>query len=655
MRIFPDQYNGFLFSQGPKEKPRVVGEFDDYDWDIGGISTITAQRQNKRPKYAGVNYTGAVKVVHLTLNDPDHDRDNLIIAMDVGGDEQHELYALDELGRRWYVMAKCVGLTVEDTDGIAAKYGYIFEVDDPTWILVSETSNTWDVVADEDTNTITVIGNQPTFPTFELTPGPPVGYYPNIEYIKNYNPIGLQQIDGIDITGGGWDTASLVTGGKMLASGNDVRVIFDGEEYPFWVGGGGWDNAATKIWIRASWLPGQSFPLRTALDNSTTPALIQFKKNKTVKKALKKLPLKGIVLIGSEEISYENLDAVNCQASIVERNIRGTSIAAHSAGDSCIWVEHDIRIIYGNSSATAPDYDTTYKPVFDLTNSTNASRVYADFADAKNLRAGSFVRQILNFGLGKKSRVYSGNNGSAVEVDPATDMGMELASYQVQGKVKPETAELAWMYYHPAIITTVTTTGDKFKAFSNSSWPSKAALQSSVDGVTWVTEWNEATPGSAGSFGSITNTGAETLAANSKYFRYILSGSINAVLDNLDRLEINAVTLALNSSNIIQIAMRGEDSSYQFNVEIRNNTNGQSLFINYPVKGSAYMDQAGTIIIDCDLMTATYKGINAIRGVSWDSIRTDWFRLEPGVNELQFFADPTNSVTIVTKYHSRAL
>lgn len=650
MKFFPHSYNGFLLQQSS----RVASELSDYDWDVGGISTLNAQRTNKRPKYSGVVYTGAIKVVKVVLNQPDKDRDELVIAMDYGGDQQHELYSLDEFGRKWYVLAKCVGLNVEANDGTTAQYGIIFEADDPTWILVEESTDTWNVLADEELHTITVLGNQPTNPVFEITVGaPPADYYLYVEYIKNYNPIQYIQTDGIDITNGGWNTAALVAGGKMLASGADVRVIFDGAEMPFWVGGGGWNNAATKIFIRAIWLPGQSMPLRTALAGSGTPDKIEWQVTDAVKASLSKLPLNGIIRVDNEEISYRNLNAARCEATIVARNIRGTSIAAHDIDDVCWWVEHDIRIVYGNSGASAPAYATTYKPIFDLATSTLTSRVYTVFADTAGLRVGSWIRQVLYPGLGGRSRVYSGSSGASA--NPATDMGMLLAVYDSQGMVKPDTGDLAWLFYHPAYITTVTTTGDKTR-IDVTLWPARAALESAAipggvaDGRAWDVEWNEATPTVIDVTESITNTAPKTLLSNRVYVRFRLAGSIDAISkDSLVLLEIHGVTLVLDSTRVIQVGMSGEHDNHQMAIQIRNNRTDESLYINYPMAEDELLE------IDSEAMTVEYKGLNAIRSISWDSIRTDWLRLEPGENELQIFADPLGELQIVTKTHGRAL
>jgi len=48
--------------------------------------------------------------------------------------------------------------------------------------------------------------------------------------------------------------------------------------------------------------------------------------------------------------------------------------------------------------------------------------------------------------------------------------------------------------------------------------------------------------------------------------------------------------------------------------------------------------------------------LNALRGISWDSIRTDWLQFAAGENELQIFGNPAlGEVSIVTRLHARGL
>jgi len=209
---------------------------------------------------------------------------------------------------------------------------------------------------------------------------------------------------------------------------------------------------------------------------------------------------------------------------------------------------------------------------------------------------------------------------------------------------------MAWMFYHPARILTIDTVADKYKAFSTTTWPNRSGLESSVNGVKWAVEWDEAAPSTAGAFVSITHTAVETLATNTHYIRYRLAGSINKPLNNVTRLEVHSLTLTLHSADVIQVGMSGENPNYQLSIEIRNNKTEQSLFIDYPVAENE------TLYVDTEKMKATYKGLNALRGISWDSIRTDWLQFAAGENELQIFGNPAlGEVSIVTRLHARGL
>jgi hypothetical protein len=366
LRLVPQSYRGFLFQQ----KGKVACDFmTPHDWTVQGLSANNTNRNQDFPKYSGKVFGGGVKVINVNLNDVDADRNSLVTAMDVKGDQQFPLYALDEKGQLWYCNVVCTGLNVQTVDEKTGVFGLIFDADDPTWTSVEEFSDPWVATADGDTHDIMIDCNQDVEATFEVMPvTSPAGYYPYKNYIKNYNPMPAAQTDGIDITGvAGWDHAALVAAGKSLASGYDVLVYMDGAIIPFWIGGGGWNSATARLFIRQVWKPGQFMPLKTAISNVGTPTYIEWAITADVKKALGKLPRKGIVRINNEEFSYKNLVTAKCRAEVVERTIRGTSVGSHAIGDITWWVEHDIKVVYGNASATAPNYAQTYKPVFDLT------------------------------------------------------------------------------------------------------------------------------------------------------------------------------------------------------------------------------------------------------------------------------------------------
>lgn len=651
MRLTPHSFNGFLFQQGK----RVSCDFlTPHDWSIqNAISANNTDRNQNFPKYSGKVFGGGVKVVRVNLNDVDVDRNDLVAAMDVKGDQQIPLYALDELGQLWYCNVVCTGLNTETVDGKTAVFGYIFDADDPTWTMNEETTDSWTATADLETHDIMIDCNQDVEATFEIMPVSSVpGYYPYKNYIKNYNPIASAQSDGIDITGaGGWNHAALVTDGKSLASGADVLIFMDGAQIPFWIGGGGWNSTTARLFISQTWKPGQFMPLKTAIANTGTPTYIEWAVTADVKKALSKLPRKGIVRVNNEEFSYKNLSNLLCRAEIVERTIRGTSIAAHAAGDITWWVEHDIKVVYGYADAVAPTYPTTKKPVFVLTSSTITSRVYnGAFADPTNLRAGAWKRLVVNDGIGKLNRVYSGNHASATEVNPALTMGMEIASYQSQGRARPETAELAWIFYHPAEPTVISSNGEKFRSFTGTTWPAKAELASSPDGVKYVQEWNLTTPSVANTWETWSNA-AEALPSGTRFIKFHFAGSINAAASNFQRMEVDALTITLDSTKVIQVGMNGEISSYHFTIEVENMTTDEKFGIDYPVT------QDRKITINTEDYEVTYRGMNALRAISFDSIRARWLHLKAGVvNRLRYRVySVTGNVSITTKYHKKGL
>lgn len=462
--------------------------------------------------------------------------------------------------------------------------------------------------------------------------------------------------DGAGTTGRGWGgtTAAgiadnvLLKQSKILASGADVRIILDGTETPRWFGGGGINSTTTQIFIRAMWKPAKTLTLRTAISNVGTPALLEFGKTIANRAFLKTMPQRGILRFDNEEFSYSGLNVANYTATVAKRALRGTAAATHAVGIMGYWVEHDIQLLYGSINAAVPIYSDVYKPIFDLATSTNVLRVNNDFADTANLRVGRFQRLLIDSN-GPLSRVYSGNQAAEAEVDPATDAGMEIASYPFQGLWRPETADMAWMYYHPAGITSVSASGEKYKKNGNTLWPSDASLESSPNGSKWVRERNEAAPTAAATWQAWSFAG-EAVPAGTLYIRFRLRGSVQAGNLNLARNEANSCTVALPAANVIQAAMNGEENNCMLSLRMANGATGEWFEVEYPVT------QGETLIIDTQNFEITYRGVNALRAISdMDSIRTEWLRFLPGTNRLTYTATVTGNLTVVSKWRARSL
>ena len=435
MRIIPHSFNGFLFQQNTK----VASTWNvPYDWTIAGISTNGIQRSRNFPVYAAKDYTGSIKVIQVAFNDVDMHRDSLVIAMDVLGEDQHKLFALDEFGNVWYVNAICIGINEEGVDGDTAVFGAVFDVDDPIWKKYVQSSETITVTT-TDTLTLNLLGNQPALPTITITPTAGTSGFTYRRFVtiinNSLNPLTNYPLN---LTGAGMDTAAMVTAGKMLSSGNDLRIFIDGVEVKRWFQD--FDTANTLVWI--NWTqPGNSNMTLGAniLITGDVPTItIQNTAAKTAKIPL--IPTSGNIKIGNEIYVYTGVDIKARQLTGCTRAERETSASAHSIGDVIYFVTHDVWFCYGNPSIEAYVVDDTTRPIIEL-NSSNTSHIYADFGSNVNARSGAWVPTGYRQGAGGGNGLYTGyQNG--LETDPWEVMGANGLSN--------------WKLYNPCGITDIT-------------------------------------------------------------------------------------------------------------------------------------------------------------------------------------------------------
>lgn len=220
----------------------------------------------------------------------------------------------------------------------------------------------------------------------------------------------------------GWDTATLVTAGKALASGNDVRIFVDGIEVDRWFGTGtaAWNAAATNIWANIPWRVAAKGTLKTALDTSDplVPNRID------ITEGTADFPNSGYVALGVSSILeifyYGNKDATGL--ANITRARRGTTAHSLSAGTGTfvVFMEHDIRILYGKTDAGAPPASADYKPIFDLSTSTNEGWKFpTDYISEGTHRTGQWQRayQALNT-LSPVLRGYETSSKMNVEDTP---------------------------------------------------------------------------------------------------------------------------------------------------------------------------------------------------------------------------------------------
>lgn len=135
---------------------------------------------------------------------------------------------------------------------VERKFSWEFVAPDPIWRSVTLNSDSQSITTDGQTWSLTNTGSHMALPIFTVTPVTAnTGTWNYHRRIILRNPMTETAIpEGYwyDITGGGLDTATLVSGSKMQSGGDDVRVVFRGEEIPRYLQN--MNTASTKIWIR---------------------------------------------------------------------------------------------------------------------------------------------------------------------------------------------------------------------------------------------------------------------------------------------------------------------------------------------------------------------------------------------------------------------
>lgn len=124
---------------------------------------------------------------------------------------EHEFLVEDENdgNREYYVNA-----TVADQPTVMDCWvTFLLAAGDGVWRAKTPTTDQKLVTASGDTKTISHLGNTPTPPIFTLTPtSNKAGGFAEIVHVSMYNPVAAPYPEfPWDITGGGWDTASLIS------------------------------------------------------------------------------------------------------------------------------------------------------------------------------------------------------------------------------------------------------------------------------------------------------------------------------------------------------------------------------------------------------------------------------------------------------------
>lgn len=420
----------------------------------------------------------------------------------------------------------------------------------------------------------------------------------------------------VELTGGGLNFT-----GYAQADFDDVRVYSDGVEVDRWTGD---TITALKVWANLDFKAAQQFTLKTAITAGGTVSRIEVNED-----TVGNMPAAGLLIIDNEVFSYETRNARLKLFSGVTRASRDTTAADHSAGAVVYWLQHDVYIYFNNSSLSARVNNEDYKPIFDLSSSTNSSWVFAQFGENDYLRAGQWTP----FTSGALASWYSASGG--LTINP-----WDVAGLQVGPTTQPVTDYARFILYNPCGLSGVNiTSARKYRNGSSTGW--SAQFDSSPDGVTYTIKSAITAPVNNSTWEAF-NVNVNTLAGD-KYFCLKVANTIAALTNGVEILD---ATAAISAPPSLFVGLQAQN--YEINLTITNNTTGESMTVktNFTFSGYVRIDTRERVIKVND-------NVNALSSKTLSSNRKDWLRLTPGNNSLTFTDAGTTYLFIETIVSAR--
>jgi hypothetical protein len=204
---------------------------------------------------------------------------------------------------------------------------------------------------------------------------------------------------------------------------------------------------------------------------------------------------------------------------------------------------------------------------------------------------------------------------------------------------------VAWIFSHPAGITDVDYSGDKYST-SDTAFPGIVGLQYLQPNTAWFTAQNETITSTASTWESFTRS--VTFGATYESVRFAIDGALEAITAGSAMVQFDTVTTTQDSDNLPTISVGAEESINFFDFTITNNTTGDFIKVQSPCP----VDTALTI--DCETKEA-YLADGTKVNVILSTDRADWLDLAVGSNTLQFDDVGTVAVTGVVQHRDRVL
>jgi len=667
MIIRPLSFNGTSINDGTSYKSEYI---DSSQAQIQpSVNANYVKRAGVFPLYSGKDYQPTTYTISIQcLGNFTQQFEDLNALFDTADDTPYQLIVQDEGTTdltQYYVYATPKSATGFN-DG--NRYTVTLALDDPIWQGVTLNSQSFLITSATDSTSVTAGGNAESYPQILITPTT----QSTTDYLYSLYLQVLptstvawnnRQTDICGATDTTWDTAALITGGKMQASsdpggaGGDIRVFQDGEPVNFWLSG--INTTDTRVWVVADMPPARNMTLKTALTSTDDAPSVILNYTVANKAAISALPNEGRIIIDtslgstdSEEFTYtsKTITATRLSFTTDSRGVRATTALAHAANSNVRFLPYDFTVVYGNKVVSAPDIDDTEKPIISLA-SLNSSFVYTQFWDVTGKRAGIWKPSVLRVSSPSQTRsgVFTSTN-DAGDTDPASEMGVMAKSYQASGAWKPDTVSIEWGNYFPDVVASLSSvSGDQYQ---NVLGIPVVTMQASTDDITYTNLWTVSAQATTdyGTWTTWTKASSDaTIPSSTRWLRLYQNGTIAGTTDYSAKVGASGLTVGL--TNYPHVMIRTESANCQLNCTIYNDTTGESIEVVYPMALNATL----TIDTDPNFPQATYAGRRVNGCVKLSTVRARWLRLAKGANTISFennLADVTN-FTVLIKWRNR--
>jgi hypothetical protein len=480
---------------------------------------------------------------------------------------------------------------------------------DPRWRSRDGDFWHWDVTSSGDQETVSVDTEAEVYPVLYITPKS--ARTGGLQY-KSYVTLvwKADSASNYPIKLGALDTSTLIGAAKMQADGDDLRVYNGANEIDRWIQD--INTATTDIWVVLEFDGTQTGTLSANIGNGDTVTSVQSDTD------ISQWPASGRFLLNSEVFTYRGKDDASRTFENVVRAARGTSAGNHTAGDTLNWLQHDLWVLYGDATLSAPTVDSDKEPIMEKDTSDNDTWVYEEFGENSISRPGGWQAEVLE---GTDTDYYTANR--VTDATPWEEVGVWA---QQTSSLTTFGASRFWLFNPCGIASMNYTNGEIYWASGAGSWV--ADIVSSLDGVIWVSEYSEA--GASGVWANWNQN--ETLDSGSLYGGLYAAALVSQGFTYTVRFEAADVSVGLNTTYTPDATIGSEQANYPMDCTIANaETESIQIQANVNVDDVLELDTDEKTLINLSEGDNLFGALTQVGGV-----RRAWLALVDGDNVLTY-------------------